>query len=172
MCRQCHKEMMDKTFNKNRVHWPMLDNVGCLNCHSPHAAKQKKLLKGPIVNVCGTCHADTIELQQLSINNPKNKNWCEPVKAGNCITCHDPHAADNFLLLAKSPSTALCGECHQWQSHSAHPIGEKVIDKRNKYLTVYCLSCHRSCGTANNPRMMHFETTRDMCVQCHLERRR
>ena len=172
LCRQCHKEMMDKTLDKNRVHWPLLDNIGCLNCHNPHAAKQKKLLKGPIVNVCGSCHADTIELQKLSINNPKNKGLCEPVKTGNCITCHAPHAADNNLLMAQSSTTELCGKCHEWQTHSTHPIGDKIIDQRNKNLTVDCLSCHKSCGTGNNPGMMHFENTYEMCVQCHLDRRR
>jgi len=172
LCRQCHKDMMDKTFNKNRVHWPLLDNTGCLNCHSPHGAKQKMLLKGPLVSVCGACHADTIELQKLSIDNPKNENLCKPVKAGNCIVCHAPHSSDNELLMVKSSSVDLCSECHQWQTHSTHPIGEKIIDKRNKNLTLDCYSCHRSCGTGNYPRMMHYENTYEMCVQCHLERRR
>jgi predicted CXXCH cytochrome family protein len=172
LCRQCHKDMMDKTFDKSRVHWPVVDNVGCLNCHSPHATKQKKLLKGPIVKVCGTCHADTVELQKLSIDNPKNVKLCEPVKTGNCITCHSPHAADNTLLLTQSSIMELCGECHKWQTHSTHPIGEKAIDKRNKNLTVDCLSCHKSCGTGNNPGMMHFSATYEMCIQCHLDRRR
>ncbi|MES0446384.1 MAG: cytochrome c3 family protein [Desulfobacterales bacterium] len=172
LCRQCHKDMLDKTFSKNRVHWPLMDNTGCLNCHNPHATKQKKLVKGPIVSVCGRCHSDTVELQKLSINNPKNKQLCEPVKTGNCTSCHAPHSADNILLIAQSSSTDLCGKCHEWHTHSTHPIGEKAIDQRNKNLTVDCLSCHKSCGTGNNPGMMHFEATYEMCIQCHLDRKR
>ena len=172
LCRQCHKDMMDKTFSKNRVHWPLMDNTGCLNCHSPHAARQKKLLKGPEVSVCGTCHSDTVELQKLSIDNPKNKKWCEPVRKGTCTTCHSPHSSDNELLMVKSSIIDLCAECHKWETHSTHPIGEKIIDKRNKNLTLDCLSCHKSCGTENNPAMMYFETTYEMCVQCHLDRKR
>jgi len=172
LCRQCHKTMMDKTFNKKRVHWPLLDNTGCLNCHSPHGAKQKMLLKRPVGKVCGACHIDTIELQKLSIDNPKNEDLCKPVKTGNCIVCHAPHSSDNELLMVKSTSMVLCGECHEWQTHSTHPIGEKIIDQRDKNLTVDCYSCHRSCGTGNNPKMMHYENTYEMCVQCHLERRR
>ncbi|MCJ7540358.1 MAG: cytochrome c3 family protein [Desulfobacterales bacterium] len=170
LCRKCHKDMMDKTFSKNRVHWPLMDNTGCLNCHSPHGAKQKMLLKGPVVSVCGRCHSDTVELQKLSIDSPENKKLCEPVKTGNCIICHSPHSSDNVLRMVKSSGMELCGECHEWQTHSTHPIGEKIIDQRNKNLTLDCYSCHSGCGTENNPFLLHFETTHEVCIQCHLER--
>lgn len=173
LCRECHKDMVAQTFNKNRVHWPLVDNVGCLNCHSPHATKQQKLLKGSIVDVCGKCHSDTVKLQEWSINNPKNKKLCEPVKTGNCISCHSPHASDNVLLITQPSITAdLCGRCHEWQTHSTHPIGEKVIDPRDKNLTMGCLSCHKACGTGNKPDMLTFDTTYELCIQCHPERRR
>ena len=165
--------MVAQTFNKNRVHWPLVDKVGCLNCHSPHATKQQKLLKGPIVNVCGRCHPDTVELQEWSIENPKNEKLCEPVKTGNCITCHSPHASDNVLLMTqKSVSIDLCGRCHQWQAHSTHPIGEKIIDPRDQNLTMGCLSCHKACGTGNKPYMLTFDTTYELCIQCHIDRKR
>jgi len=173
LCRQCHKEMIDQIFGKTRLHWPLADHSGCLNCHSPHGAKQKKLLKGPIIAVCGKCHRDTVELQRWSISNPKNEKLCEPVKKGSCTTCHAPHSANTVLLMAKDNVTkGLCGECHKWETHSTHPIGDKVIDQRNKNLTVDCLSCHRACGTGNNPMMLNFETPYDLCIQCHVERRR
>lgn len=170
LCRECHNDMIDEIFNKNRVHWPLVDKIGCLNCHSAHAAKQKKLLTGSIINLCGECHSDTVELQEISKNNPKNPNLCEPVKEGNCISCHSPHASDN-ILLAPQPSFSfdICGSCHEWQTHSTHPIGEDIIDQRNKNLITDCLSCHRACGTGNKPKMMHFKTTYDMCIQCHIE---
>ncbi len=170
LCRECHNEMIDKALNKNRVHWPLVDKVGCVNCHSPHGAKQKMLLTASIINLCGKCHSDTIELQEISKNNPKNPNLCKPVKEGNCIICHSPHSADNILLISQqSISYDLCGSCHKHETHSTHPIGEKVIDQRNKNLTVDCLSCHKACGTGNKPVMMHFETITETCIQCHKE---
>jgi predicted CXXCH cytochrome family protein len=112
-------------------------------------------------------------LQKWSINNPKNKNLCEPVKQGNCVACHAPHAANDVLLFTQSSiDVDLCGECHEWQTHSTHPIGDKVIDPRDKNLTVGCLSCHRACGTGNNPSMLPYNTTYELCIQCHVERRR
>ena len=173
LCRECHKDMVDQTFNKKRVHWPLVDKVGCMNCHDPHATREQKLLKGSIVDVCGECHADTVELQEWSINNPKNENLCEPVKQGDCIACHSPHASDNVLLITQqSISAELCGGCHKWESHSTHPIGEKIIDPRDKNLTVECLSCHKGCGTGNNPAMLTFSTTYELCLNCHPERKR
>ena len=171
LCRRCHQDMVEQTFNKNRVHWPLVDKVGCVNCHDPHASKEKKLLKGSIVNVCGRCHADTVELQKWSIKNPKNIRLCEPVKKGNCIACHSPHAADYVLLIReKDISFGLCGRCHEWETHSTHPIGEKFIDIRDKNLHLTCLSCHLACGTGNNPAMLTFSVTHELCVQCHVER--
>jgi predicted CXXCH cytochrome family protein len=173
LCRECHNDMIDQNFSKNRVHWPLADKKACLNCHNPHGSKGKKLLGGTIVETCGKCHSDTVQLQELSKKNPKNEKLCEPVKNGDCITCHAPHAADNILLIPHaSISDDLCGQCHEWQRHSTHPIGAKVIDTRNKNLTVECLSCHKACGTGNNPVMMPFETTYDLCIQCHPDRRR
>jgi predicted CXXCH cytochrome family protein len=55
--------MMNETLNKNRIHWPLLDKTGCLNCHEPHASKQKKLLMTETRNLCGKCHSDNMGMQ-------------------------------------------------------------------------------------------------------------
>jgi predicted CXXCH cytochrome family protein len=171
LCRECHKEMVDNIFQKKRVHWAVFDKSGCLNCHNPHATAQKKLLKGSIVKVCGQCHSDTIEQQKLINNTQEKEELCEPIKKGNCISCHSPHASDNVLLIDKpSLSFDLCGECHEWLTHSTHPIGDKVVDQRNKNVTLSCLSCHKMHGT--NPKMLHFGTTYEVCIQCHIEIKR
>jgi predicted CXXCH cytochrome family protein len=174
LCRECHRDAVDAIFAKSRVHWPLTDKIGCLNCHNPHGSKQKNLIEKSTRETCGKCHEDTVRLQQWSINNPKNKNLCEPVKNGSCTTCHAPHAADSTLLMPQRSliGNQICGKCHKWETHSTHPIGAKVIDPRDKNLTVECLSCHKACGTGNKPNMMPFETTYDLCIQCHPERRR
>lgn len=173
LCRECHKDVVTEIFAKNRVHMPLLDKTGCLNCHSPHAAKQKNLLSGTIIKICGDCHSDTVELQEISIKNPENKNICKPVKEGNCISCHSPHSSDNILLIAEdSISFGTCDKCHEWQTHSTHPIGEDIIDPRNQNLGVDCLSCHKACGTGNKTSMMPFVNTYVLCIQCHSDYRK
>ncbi|RJQ49026.1 MAG: cytochrome C [Nitrospiraceae bacterium] len=174
MCRACHNDMINETLSKNRVHGPLLDEDGCLHCHNAHAAKEKKLLMGSVNAVCGACHSDTVKLQQISIDNPRNATLCKPVKEGDCIACHSPHSSDYLLLIANpSWSFDVCNKCHEWKSHSTHPIGEKIIDPRNRNLSVGCISCHRACGTGNKPAMSQFENVTETCIQCHreLERR-
>jgi predicted CXXCH cytochrome family protein len=172
LCRLCHQQMIDNVLSKNRVHWSLFSRSSCMNCHNPHASREKRLLSGPVSSVCGKCHSDTVSLQSVSRDNPENKKLCEPVKTGNCISCHSPHSADNILLMESGKISDICGKCHEWQTHSSHPIGEKVVDQRNRNLTLDCLSCHRACGTGNNPTMLHFPTTYETCIECHAERRR
>lgn len=184
LCRGCHSNVMNEIFSKNRVHWPIFDRVGCLNCHQPHASTQKKLLNDGMVNLCGKCHSDTLEKQRKLGALAKRERAAapkgepergdlthQPVQEGNCGACHSPHASDSIFLMDKASVTDLCGTCHDWQKHSSHPIGEKVTDTRNKNLTMDCLSCHRAHGTEYRW-MLTFKTTTDLCVQCHVRYKR
>jgi predicted CXXCH cytochrome family protein len=165
LCRGCHNNMVNEMFAKNRLHLPVLGKDGCLNCHSPHASPERPLLKAALIPLCGSCHADTIQRQDKSITKH------EPVREGVCTVCHSPHASNNVLLFTQASTIELCAQCHDWQKHSTHPIGEKVIDKRNKNLTLQCLSCHRSHGTEFK-HMLPFATTSELCTQCHVEYKR
>ena len=64
LCRGCHSRMMNDVFSKNRIHWPLVDQKGCLNCHKPHASPQKNLLRGDMNSLCGKCHIDALESQK------------------------------------------------------------------------------------------------------------
>ncbi len=157
--------MLNQMAERNRVHWPVLAKDGCLSCHNPHASTQKGLLKAPMLTLCGSCHDDTIKRQDKSVTKH------EPIKEGVCTACHDPHASDNVLLTNEKSIIDLCGTCHDWQKHSTHPIGEKVADKRNKNLTLQCLSCHRAHGTEYKT-FIPFATVSELCTQCHAELKR
>jgi predicted CXXCH cytochrome family protein len=165
ICEGCHYDMVVDTLNKSRMHWPLLDEKGCINCHAPHASPQDSLLKEPMLLLCGRCHADTISRQERSPTEHP------PIAEGACNECHSPHSSDNLFLVNESSYTVLCENCHEWQSHSTHPIGEKIIDPRNANVSLQCLSCHRTHGTEYE-RFLYFETTNEMCVQCHVEYRR
>ena len=88
-----------------------------------------------------------------------------PVAAGECTTCHSPHSSDEEFLLA-SDTIDLCGSCHDWQSHSTHPIGEEVVDLRNSNLTLDCVSCHRSHGS-DHKYLAPYDPGSELCVDCH-----
>jgi DmsE family decaheme c-type cytochrome len=165
LCRGCHNDMYNKTFDKNRLHWPLLDKKGCLACHNPHATSQKGLLKEPLLKLCGRCHADTIQRQE------KSPTKHEPVQSGTCTACHDPHSSNAPFIAKQENTIELCGTCHDWMKHSTHPIGENARDPRNKNLSVQCLSCHRAHGTEYKT-MFPFPTQTELCVQCHEQFRR
>lgn len=165
LCQGCHYEMINDTFSKNRLHWPLVDKTGCINCHTPHASSESGLLREPMITLCGSCHGDTIARQERS----QTKH--PPIADGECSVCHDPHGSDNLFIMNEPSYLDLCGQCHDWQIHSTHPIGEKVIDPRNKNLTLQCLSCHRTHGTEYK-HFLYFADVQGLCVQCHTQYRR
>ncbi len=183
LCRGCHSKMMNEIFDKRRFHWPILDRTGCFNCHEPHASKRKKLLQNDLKTLCGKCHSDTMEFQtRLTGKEEQEKTAAKgrvikgalthpPVQEGSCEICHDSHSSDSPLLLKQGSTIQLCEACHDWSKHTIHPIGAKVVDKRNRNITMDCLSCHRSHGTGNRY-LIPFPTVTDLCVQCHKQYKR
>lgn len=165
LCRGCHNDMFNKTFDKNRMHWPLVTKEGCLGCHNPHASNDKGLLRKPMAQLCGSCHSDSMKRIK------KNVSKHEPVVEGRCTECHDPHSSDNLALTKKASDYDLCTTCHDWGQHSTHPIGDKVRDPRNKNLSLGCASCHNAHGTEYK-KMLYYPTTTEMCLQCHEQLKR
>jgi DmsE family decaheme c-type cytochrome len=165
LCEGCHYEMVVDTFNKKRVHWPLADKLGCINCHAPHASPQDAILKAPMLELCGECHSDTIARQERSATEHP------PIADGECYECHSPHSSDEIFLLNESSVIDLCENCHDWESHSEHPMGKRIIDPRRENITLQCLTCHRTHGTEYEY-FIYFETTNSICVQCHDKYRR
>jgi predicted CXXCH cytochrome family protein len=165
LCNRCHARTVTAITDKGHLHRPVMEGDACLNCHDPHASKQKKLLVGPTSALCGSCHEDT------SKRHERSPTKHQPIGDGECFTCHDPHSSDSPLLFAKAAVVDTCGQCHDFKKHQTHPIGEKVADPRNRNLTVECLSCHRAHGTEFK-RLMPFAQAPDLCVKCHQQYKR
>jgi predicted CXXCH cytochrome family protein len=162
LCRGCHSGMMNETFDRKRLHWPLVDKASCQNCHNPHASREDALLKDTMKNLCNSCHQDTARRQEASLTKHK------PIGEGNCTKCHLPHASNNVLLLDNTNVINLCNTCHAKMQHSTHPIGDNVIDPRNRNLSVDCLSCHRSHGSEFKF-FTYLNPKNDLCVQCHTQ---
>jgi DmsE family decaheme c-type cytochrome len=160
LCKGCHNDMVTAMLAKPRLHWPVADTQGCVSCHNPHASKYAKLVKSRPVVLCGSCHAQTAS----EILSAKVKH--APVDAGECVSCHSPHASTGVYLVDKPSVNELCTQCHDYTTHSAHPIGEKAVDPRNRNLRVDCLSCHKSHGTEHK-HLLLAATNTEMCTQCH-----
>ncbi len=160
LCKACHQDTVNAALAKKRLHWPVADKKGCVNCHNPHASNQAKFLKTDTAQLCRSCHPDT--LQRIAATPAKHV----PVEAGMCVACHSPHGADGAYLIDQPSVNKLCEQCHDSQAHSAHPVGEKAVDPRNKNLRVDCLSCHKGHGTEFK-RMLLAGTNLELCTRCH-----
>jgi len=160
LCRACHTKTLNEIMARERIHWPVVDRNSCLNCHNPHASPNTALLTDAEKPLCGTCHADALRRHEQSVTKH------QPIEDGSCTVCHGPHSADGVFLLQEADTIEFCAGCHDWQSHSTHPIGVEVVDRRNPNLTMDCLSCHRTHGTEHE-HLSHFAPTSELCVACH-----
>jgi predicted CXXCH cytochrome family protein len=165
LCRRCHSDTVNEAFAARRLHWPVADREACLSCHSPHASSVSGLLSEPMGPLCGSCHADVIARGERSVTEHP------PVAEGDCTACHQPHASDELFLFESASSEELCGSCHDWKQHSAHPLGEGVTDLRNPNLEVDCSSCHRTHGSPHK-HLANFDVRAELCTDCHESLRR
>jgi predicted CXXCH cytochrome family protein len=81
---------------------------------------------------------------------------------GECISCHDPHAEDNRLLLHGGEGAGHCGLCHQ-------ATVEAMSESRHnpQRLGGDCLMCH-TAHTSEWPGLLS-DRSGDQCLRCHAE---
>jgi predicted CXXCH cytochrome family protein len=123
---------------------------GCTNCHDPHAARTKFLLKADSVGaLCAKCH-----------ETPMKKHAHEPFAAGQCTVCHQPHEADNAGLLRNGTGATHCFSCHadKQKAFAEMPHVHKVSAQN-------CLTCHGPHAT-DFPRQLK-KSANDTCLSCH-----
>jgi DmsE family decaheme c-type cytochrome len=132
-------------------------NVGCVTCHSVHAAKgPKQLIAKTEAEVCATCHRNVVNKQHRFNHMPVREG------ALTCSSCHNTHGSVNVRLL-KTGTTIdeSCASCH--------------AEKRGPYLWEHapvanaCVTCHDPHGT-NNDRMLVAKQP-FLCQRCHVTSR-
>jgi predicted CXXCH cytochrome family protein len=129
----------------------------CASCHKPrvkeHPLKGAKSfeLTAKGAALCSTCH-DAMG---------KKKYQHQPVKEGDCTSCHKPHGANNrFLLEAGDDRTPLCISCHD-----AAPFKEKFM--HGPAAVGACNSCH--APHESDEKALMKGPVRDVCLQCHAD---
>jgi len=109
-CSGCH----DKLIRHAQLHPPVAAE-GCLTCHSPHASKDNRHLRGEYLALCTTCHVDLIPPEATVFHGNIRKS---------CSSCHSVHGAPYRGLLWKNFNTSffvdfdneqyeMCFECHK-----------------------------------------------------------
>jgi DmsE family decaheme c-type cytochrome len=162
-CASCHQSVISATLKPS--HHPIQEGkVKCSDCHNPHGALSKAMVKQETVNAqCYSCHTDKRGPYVFS----------HPAVDDNCLSCHNPHGSShNFLLNEKVPN--LCQDCHDWSRHpgtfysgsagwliqegvggggTAMPgtPGQFNPSVSTRFIARSCLNCHNAIHGSNAP---------------------
>ena len=102
LCETCHDDVAE-TIATSAVPHPAMEAMECVDCHSPHASRQPKLLRAAGGGVCLDCHEDQAGAEGESVH--RAISWI------GCHSCHLPHGGPNEKLLRASGND-LCNGCH------------------------------------------------------------
>ena len=102
LCESCHDDVSE-TIATAVVPHPAMEMMECVDCHSPHASRQPKLLRAAGGEVCTTCHEDQAGAEGDTVH--RAITWI------GCQSCHLPHGGPVEHLLRASGND-LCIGCH------------------------------------------------------------
>lgn len=168
LCYTCHENTKLHIEKTQIKHGAILETKKCMNCHSPHASNEPSLLLEKENDTCLECHNKEIETENRTIKNikailSKGKFTHSPLQDG-CITCHDPHAADNSFLLDLNYSSdiynsdavsafSLCFDCHD-ENMLKSEFTSNDTDFRNGNRNLHFLHSNndksRNCSVCHN----------------------
>jgi DmsE family decaheme c-type cytochrome len=152
-CLSCHGEAHEQSHFAQSAH--SSSDVGCLDCHSPHHAKEKEvLLVQEQPQLCYGCHTSAKADFAKPYHHRVNEGLVQ------CVDCHNPHGTGTVRQLRSLPSgDFVCYKCH--------------VDKQGPFVyehvpvkTEGCTSCHSPHGSTN-PRLLNVSLVNLLCLQCH-----
>ncbi|HXM95254.1 MAG TPA: DmsE family decaheme c-type cytochrome, partial [Candidatus Dormibacteraeota bacterium] len=152
-CLGCHNYGEEHSNFARSAH--LQNNVGCVDCHSPHHAKESQfLMKQKQPQLCYGCHLETKQQFNRAFHHRVNEGLVQ------CNDCHNPHGG--FLtrqLRATAAQDVVCFKCH---TDKAGPfVFEHPVSK-----TEGCVACHTPHGSSN-PRLLKRSQVNLLCLECH-----
>ncbi len=171
-CYKCHKALTTRYKYK---HAPARNWLCATTCHTGKTGRLNKRLEGkskfiwpePQGPECYRCHKK------------KRKEWDnkrfhhDPVVAGMCDKCHNPHSSPNRYFLRKPP-WYLCTTCHEDKVLRGHVVftflgrphpTKGYKDPSNQKRELSCISCHEPHNSDNN--FMLLKPFNKICNMCH-----
>ena len=152
-CLSCHGEGHEQSHFAQSVH--VSNDVGCLDCHSPHHAREpQKLLVERSPQLCYGCHT--------SARADFAKPFHHRVDQGliQCSDCHNVHGTATLRQVRALPSgDFVCYKCH---ADKQGPFVYEHVPVK----TEGCTSCHTPHGSTN-PRLLRVSQVNLLCLQCH-----
>jgi DmsE family decaheme c-type cytochrome len=152
-CLSCHGEKHEQRHFSASAH--ASNDVGCLDCHSPHHAKEPEhLLVRAQPNLCYGCHTT----EKADFAKPYHHRVDEDLI--QCSDCHNVHGTATIRQVRALPSgDAVCYKCH---ADKQGPFVYEHVPVK----TEGCTSCHTPHGSTN-PRLLKVMPVNMLCLQCH-----
>jgi DmsE family decaheme c-type cytochrome len=152
-CLICHGESHTQSHFAESAH--SSSDVGCLDCHSPHHAKENQfLLVQSSPQLCYSCHTSAKADFAKPYHHRVNEGLVQ------CNDCHNPHGTATVRQLQTLPSgDAVCYKCH---ADKQGPFVYEHVPVK----TEGCTSCHTPHGSTN-PRLLKVVPVNMLCLQCH-----
>lgn len=183
-CLECHAGKEEHNSYRRGEHWR--NDVGCIDCHSPHLTTRDKVA-GPPTPASDApsslqsitrfpSHSSDLPPQRMLIktqpqlcltcHNETKAQFTQPFHhrvlegAMNCSDCHNPHGGfEQKQTRLNTGADAACVKCHS--------------DKQGPFVFEHaplkvegCTGCHTPHG-ANNPKMLKRNEVRQLCLECH-----
>ncbi len=108
VCFSCHEDKREHFDGATVVHGGATTDASCMACHSPHYSLLPHLMNRTQADLCLGCHNREIHtdegrsLVNIAALMKAAPNHHGPVRDGECLTCHQPHAGEHFRLLNES----------------------------------------------------------------------
>lgn len=152
-CLECHGGGREHRHASTSAH--ASNDVGCLDCHSPHHAKEEQnLLVNKQTELCFSCHANT----RAEFARPYHHRVAEGLVA--CADCHNVHGTTTPRQARDvAGGDAVCFQCH------AEKQGPFLYEHM-PVKTDGCTSCHSAHGS-NHARFLRVSQVNLLCLQCH-----
>jgi DmsE family decaheme c-type cytochrome len=152
-CLDCHTYGEEHSNFARSAH--LENNVGCIDCHSPHHAQENQhLMKEKQPQLCYGCHLEAKQQFNRPFHHRVNEGMVQ------CSDCHNPHGGfQTRQLRATAAQDVACIKCH---SEKAGPF----VHEHPPIKTEGCVSCHTPHGSAN-PRLLKRSQVNLMCLECH-----
>jgi len=151
-CLGCHQYGEEHSNFGRSAH--LLNNVGCIDCHSPHHPKETQfLMKEKSPDLCYKCHLEVRAQFAKPFHHRVNEGLIQ------CNDCHNPHGGfEPRQLRVSSGQDEVCYKCH------AEKAGPWVYQHEAKI--EGCAVCHSPHGSSN-PRMLKHNQVNLLCLECH-----
>jgi DmsE family decaheme c-type cytochrome len=193
ICKACHEpyfETFQASIHGKKGHPKTpASNGGCVACHANAAEhvkagggrgaggivnpspRNKKLSAEQRSGICLSCHTDNRHLAFWDSGKHRKNDV-------GCTNCHSTHGGNPSLLRVENPpirplvntsqvpQQEVCFTCHRdIRSLVMRPSHHPIVEGK-----VKCTSCHNPHG-ALSPNMVNAESTRELCVSCHADKR-